>query len=292
MPIKTKKISLQRTRINKDKDSKTTENVDYDYDINNLLDIIDLKLQLASKTSKLKENINSGLGILLENEIKYQNTFVIEKDKYNPKNINLEYDPLIEILKDLGLTPSSDTKSNHLFGIINKKYYEAKFLLLNDFQFIDDFKNKFSLYNNLKLCFPRHYNTYYPKTFLLNTNTYWNENFHNKIYIARPIGGGSGLDIVIVYNESTFNKAKKLIYEPHYKSGVSLTEYITNPMLIRGRKFHCRAYLMFTLFDNKFRAYLLDKGEIFILQRISIKMQIGQIKIFMIHILNHHIETI
>ena len=259
MPINTKKkLLVRRTRINKN--NNTADSADNLDDITNLLDIMDLKHQLTSNKNSMLENNKSTLGILFEPEFKYQNTFVMDKD--GSKNIFLEYDPLIKILEGLGLTRSSDTKSNHLFGIINKKYYDTKFLLLNDFQFIDDFKNKFSLYNNLKICFPHHYNTYYPQSFLLNTHTYWNADFHNKIYIARPIGGGTGIDVIIVYNESTFNKAKTLIYKSMYKSGVSLTEYITNPMLIRSRKFHCRAYLMFTLFNNKFRAYLLKESQI------------------------------
>ena len=115
----------------------------------------------------------------------------------------------------------------------------------------------------MKTCFLHHYNKYYPQSFILNTNTYWNADFHNKIYIARPISSCSGVDIIIVYNESTFNKAKTLIYKSMYKSGISLTEYITNPMVIRGRKFHCRSYFMFTLFNNKFRAYLLKQSQIY-----------------------------
>ena len=258
MPINTKKkILVRRTRINKDNNPEDSDN--NQDDITNLLNIMDLKQQLSTKKSMI-ENNKSTLGILFKPELKYQNTFVIDKDV--DKHVDLEYDLLIKLLEDLGLTRSSDTKLNHLFGIINKKYYNTKFLLLNDFQFISDFENKFSLYNNLKMCFPHHYNTYYPQSFLLNTNTYWNEDFHNKIYIARPIGGGTGIDVIIVYNESTFNKAKTLIYKPMYKSGVSLTEYITNPLLIRGRKFHCRAYLMFTLFNNKFRAYLLKQSQV------------------------------
>ena len=259
MTIKTKKkILVRRTRSNKDNNSEdSVDNLD---NTTNLLGIMDLKHQLSKKKSILANN-KLPLSILFKQELKYQNTFVIDKDV--DKHVDLEYDLLIKLLEDLGLTRSSDTKANHLFGIINKKYYNTNFLLLNDFQFIADFENKFSLYNNLKICFPHHYNTYYPQSFILNTNTYWNADFHNKIYIARPISSCSGADIIIVYNESTFNKAKTLIYKPLYKSGISLTEYITNPMVIRGRKFHCRAYLMFTLFNDKFRAYLLKESQIY-----------------------------
>ena len=258
MSINTKKnLLVRRTRSNKDNNS--TDSVNNLDNTSNLLDIMDLKHQLSTKKSIL-ENNKLPLDILFKQELKYQNTFVIDKDV--DKHVDLEYDILIKLLEDLGLTRSSDTKANHLFGIINKKYYNTNFLLLNDFQFIADFENKFSLYNNLKICFPHHYNTYYPQSFILNTNTYWNENFHNKIYIARPINSCAGVDVVIVYNEETFNKAKTLIYKPLYKTGVSLTEYITNPLLIRGRKFHCRAYLMFTLFNNKFKTYLLKESQI------------------------------
>ena len=123
---------------------------------------------------------------LEKRDIKYSNTFVIEKSKMY---MGLNYDILAKILKEYGLKQSSDPNENHLFGIINYKFYQTNFFLLNGFQFIDIIENKYKLYLNLNMHFPHYYNTHYPKSFLLNATTLWNNiKTQNSVYIARPIG--------------------------------------------------------------------------------------------------------
>jgi hypothetical protein len=240
------------------------------------LDIFLLKKELlekkiiSKKTSETIESIHKLqhepiheiLKYKLYPEIKYNNTYVLEIDKIGTKNPELNYNILINILDSLGLKRSSDPKSNHLFGIISKKFYSTQFFLLNNFQFIRDFNNKYSLYKYLNLCFPLHYTKNYPNSFLLHSNLDYKD-ISTKIYIARPISGFSGKDIIIIHNQETLERAKANLYKLEYKTGVSLTEYITNPMLIKGRKFHFRAYIMFTLINNIFKAYLLDIGGIY-----------------------------
>jgi hypothetical protein len=87
MTIKTKKkLLVRKTKSNKDNNSK--DNVDNLDDSTNLLDIMDLKNQLSKKKSIL-ENNKLPLDVLFDPELKYQNTFVIDKD--GSKNIYLEY---------------------------------------------------------------------------------------------------------------------------------------------------------------------------------------------------------
>jgi hypothetical protein len=201
------------------------------------------------------------ISMLQKKDIKYSNTFVIEKSAWYP---GIKYDKLIKILIDLGLKKSDDPKANHLFGIINSKFYQTDFFILNGFQFIDIFTNKYSLFLNLQLYFPTHYNSTYPKSFLLKPITMWNDIKNiNTVYIARPIDSSCGIDIIKVYDQQTLSKTKQLLYNDKYINGISMTEYITNPMLYEGRKMHIRAYMLFSLINKEFKSYLFDTMKLF-----------------------------
>jgi hypothetical protein len=192
--------------------------------------------------------------------LKFNNTFVIEKSLMNPL---LDYTYLIKILKSYGLIQSYNTNDNHLFGIINNKFYDTNFFLLNNFQMVDSIANKFNLYFNLKSYYNDFFKKYYPDSFYLDIDMKWKD-IKNNIYIARPISGESGQDIEIVYDENTFENSKKILLNPKYSStGVSLTEYVQNPLLYDGKKMHLRCYFLITLINNTFNSYLLDVGCIY-----------------------------
>jgi hypothetical protein len=218
-----------------------------------------LKNNIKKDTKKEKELIDK----LDKNNIKYSNTFVIEYSLMNP---GLEYDNLIKILEGYGMVKSNNPMQNHLFGIIDYKFYNSEFYLLNGLQFIDSIKDKYSLYLNLQLHFPEHYYKTYPHSFLLTANTKWTDiqKKPDNVFIARPINSDQGKDIVKVWNNDTLDKAKELLYINKYVNGISLTEYIINPLLYNGRKMHLRAYMAFTLINNEFKTYLLDVAKIFI----------------------------
>ena len=230
-------------------------------------DVLKFKKELQNliKTNKQKKSsksIEEEQIILLEKkDSKYSNTFVIEKSKMY---MGLEYNILSKILKEYGLKQSSNPNENHLFGIINSKFYQTNFFLLNGFQFISTIENKYQLYLNLNMYFPHYYNSHYPTSFLLHANTLWN-NIKNQsdVYIARPIGSYQGTDIIKVYDQNTLQQAKRLLYIDKYPDGVSMTKYITNPMLYEGRKMHIRAYMLLTMINNKFNSYLFNIMEIF-----------------------------
>jgi len=229
-------------------------------------DVLKFKKELNSivnfsKKDKTSYKIDKHIDNLQKKNIKYSNTFVIEKSAWYP---GIKYDKLIKILKEYGLKQSSDPNENHLFGIINSKFYQTEFLILNGFQFIDVFENKYSLYLNLHLFFPIHYNNTYPQSFSLKPTTTWNDiKKKNNVYIARPIDSGCGIDIIKVYDEQTLQMTKKLLYKDKYINGISITEYITNPMLYEGRKMHLRAYMLFTMINNQFNSYLFKTMKLF-----------------------------
>jgi hypothetical protein len=227
-------------------------------ELNSRLSILDKKIEQKSdidNTFKFADSIDR------LNNIKYNNTYIIENSKINPKNFLLDYKLLIKILEEYGLKRSNDPKGNHMFGIINEDYYNTQFYLLNNFENIDSFDEKYNLYFNLKLHFPTHYFNNYPNSFMLSSILTWND-IKNRIYIARPIAGLGGEGIILIHNPETLKEAQTLLIKKYSNQGISLTEYITNPLLIEGRKLHLRAYMLFTLINNTFKSYLLDSGWI------------------------------
>jgi hypothetical protein len=196
-----------------------------------------------------------------DTKIKYNNTFVIEYE--HNQNPSLDYTNLIKILTQNGLKQSFNPRENHILGIITSKYYETKFLLLNNFQFVKDISDKYTLYINLQTFFPDHYNKNYPKSFLLTEKTTFTD-LDNKIYISRPIAEYAGNNITIISNEKELENAKKLMLNSRYSSGLSLTEYVSNLVKYKGRKMHLRAYCCITLINNVFNSYLLDVGGIYL----------------------------
>jgi hypothetical protein len=223
----------------------------------------------SKKTKKLipnkiarKTNQNIDLIEAIEkNNIKYENTFIIEKSLMNP---GLDYTTLIKILEQYGLKQSTDPNKNHLFGITNKYFYNTEFYLINNFQFDNSISDKYTLYINLEFFFPDYYNNNYPRSIYLQSTTNWKDlSKLNNVFICRPIDSDQGIDIIKVYDEKTLEYAKMLLYKEKYINGASLTEYITNPILYDGRKLHLRCYVLFTYINNEFNSYLFDIAEIF-----------------------------
>jgi hypothetical protein len=222
------------------------------------------KIKLSSKAIDIKDDSNKILSILdthNQTDIKYKNTYIIQQFS-KPKNPGLDFKYFHKILQNYGLKESTNPKDNHLFGIISEQYYNTNFLLLNNFYDIESFRNKYYLYFNLKFHFPLHYKEHYPNSFLLDINTKLSK-LENKLYIARPISGGLGNDIIIVNNQQTLENAKNLLIKQYYLHGISLTEYVTNPLLYIGRKMHLRAYMLFTIINNTFKSYLWEYARIF-----------------------------
>lgn len=221
------------------------------------------KKELEGKLSKIKhyDKLYYVKSLEIADNLKYTNTYVLETEQLFPKNEGLEYKYLIKILESYGIKRSRNQNANHLFGIINDKFYNTKFYLMNNFDNINSFDNKYYFYFNLKYHFQDYYQSNYPNTFILDSNTSWNY-IKNKIYIARPINGCGGKGIINIYSPETLEQAKDMLLTKIGSKGISLTEYATNPLLIKGRKLHLRAYLLITLINNTFKTYLLDYGRI------------------------------
>lgn len=213
-----------------------------------------LSKQLEKLSSRQTQKYNKNT-----DNLKYTNTFVIE---YSSRNPLLNYDYLIKKLESYGLKQSKEPKANHLFGIISNKFYETNFNLLNNFQLTKYIEDKFNLFVNMEMYFTEFYNKNYPKSFMLLQYHKW-EDLKNELYIARPIEGEAGHDIIVIDNKANFQKTQKILMNPKY-SGISLTQYVKNPLLFNGHKMHLRVYFAITLINNVFNSYLLDEGCIYI----------------------------
>jgi hypothetical protein len=87
-------------------------------------------------------------------------------------------------------------------------------------------------------------------------------------YILRPIDSFSGRDIFYISTEQELNKAIAF-YNSHknyrgvtYANNVIASEYIINPMLFKGYKFHMRVYYLISYINNKFASFMLEMGKI------------------------------
>jgi len=89
-------------------------------------------------------------------------------------------------------------------------------------------------------------------------------------YILRPIYAFGGSGILYVHNPNDLQKALKYynthkdirnrIYSPQE---ITVSKFITNLLLFKGRKFHLRMYYMVAILEGEISCFLLDKGEIF-----------------------------
>lgn len=83
------------------------------------------------------------------------------------------------------------------------------------------------------------------KEFVPNVQPLENFVYQEGVYIVKPIGrASSGEGITVVASASDLDKAHKKVYSK-WKKGI-VCQYINNPLLYEGKKFHLRVYLFVT----------------------------------------------
>jgi len=170
---------------------------------------------------------------------KYENGLLLEYllikyAKYNMKQIYKE-EPYIDILHRF-----RDRGNRRL----NVSYY-VKSTLLNEFASDHGIRDKHTLYFNMLKYNSKMTNDFFCKTYLLKDIKNIND-----VYILRTFGkftSGGGKNIYIVENTKQLNIIKKKININDYIA----TEYITNPLLFKNRKFHIRVPFIITYINNK-----------------------------------------
>ncbi len=201
--------------------------------------------------------------------INYNNIYVIFQANVDKNSFS--FDMLRNELNDLGLEEKNieDGTSNPKFvwfryittddSVIRAKYYKTPIYCISVLDNNSCITDKYLLYNNMNKLYPDEVDDFMAPSFKLALNTKY---IPNNIYIARPVNNlktnlraASGLDVIVYNSEKTLNDAKKLLY--NYDK-VIVSNYITNPLLFKGKKFHLRTYMIVTLFNGVFSSYMFD----------------------------------
>ena len=135
----------------------------------------------------------------------------------------------------------------------------------------DAISNKQLLYQNMKKYFPKICSKHMAKTYLLkdinslkdinffekelsdmsssqeittSEDSFMSEEMLQKIYIVKPVGHGAcaGVGVTVVTNDKELEEARKELSKRF--RNIIVSEYIQNPLLYEGRKFHIRMYLL------------------------------------------------
>ena len=157
---------------------------------------------------------------------------------------------------------------NPIENIIDKRFNNVKSNLRN---IINDDKtkcidNKSILYKNMMLECNRLAKKHLALTFLIND--YKQYDFNGIYYILRPIDSFAGKDIFYISskkeldNAITYYNKTKNYRSVIYGNNVIASEYIINPLLFNGYKFHLRMYYLISYIDNIFNSFFLEEGDI------------------------------
>ena len=213
----------------------------------------------------------------------FKNKYILFPQK--GPNISRELDPLflIKSLTKCGLTQSDLYSSmgcklaflwcpvifnNNLFSNLKKQHYNTLFYLANMLDNLNHISEKNALYMKLKARFPSEYLNFLAKSFTLTLNTKYS---NSEILIAKPINllsflqrnirynAFSGTDIIVIDSNEKMEEAKKLLKK---YDNVLISNYITNPLLFKTRKFHFRSVFIISLIHDTYNAYFLDTSRI------------------------------
>ena len=154
-------------------------------------------------------------------------------------------------------------------NVLDKRAYKLNCYLTNIIA-VEKLKcvtNKGLLFKNISKLEPNIAKKHLADTFVINN--YSKYDFANsKYYILRPVESFAGKDILYVSSRMELNNAIKF-YNTNknnkgmvYGSNVIASEYIINPLLFRGYKFHLRMYLIISYIDKIFNSFFMEEGDI------------------------------
>jgi hypothetical protein len=204
-------------------------------------------------------------------KIKYNKTFILSM-----RDDGTEYNTDIfrNLIKKLGLTetknPNEPTSYIHLQhmknSVYDKKYFNTPTYLIN---LLDENKkvitNKYNLYTNFEKQYPEICARYMAKTW--NITKFDDNKLDGKsVFIVRPVGIGaySGVAVQVVTTNYELDKVlESALVKLAYYPKIIISEYIVNPMLWEGKKFHIRAYLLASIINDIYATWFYDFYEIF-----------------------------
>lgn len=223
-------------------------------------------LQTKKQTLKIKSSSITNKTI----KGKYDKTFIISSAKIR----GLLYTPLQHYLMQHGYKEISDPNGKPFLlflqemenNKLNTAYYNTSCYIMNQF---DDSKeiitNKANLYANFKRGFPEKCSEFMADSwslheFIKNRDLKKRITNDHEVFIIRPAGRGafSGKDIYVVNNKVQLENA---IQNTRKYRTVLISKYITNPLLLDGKKFHLRVYYGVSLINGQLRGKMFDFYE-------------------------------
>jgi hypothetical protein len=214
----------------------------------------------------------------------FNNKFIIILADYIVKDFNevdFHFSEMMRYLKKYGLEfeefySTVGTKPAFIFFAYDEpinyqlttQHYNTLAYCANTLDSIDNINNKSNLFFYLKKLYPNNYTNFIADSFLLSPTTKYTP---GKIYIARPVYeinpntgkkkiiAFSGRDIIYITNPETLAAAKRLIGK---YDNVLISDYISNPLLFKGRKFHLRVYLIITYINSVVKTHFFSDSYI------------------------------
>jgi hypothetical protein len=198
---------------------------------------------------------------LVENSKKHKN---IPKTYILSVSAGLDYQQIRNILKDWKEIKIHQVMKKQYIdliyvdgGIKDKRLYNINCRvksLLNETKFI--ITNKWNLYVNMKKYFPEETKKYMVLTRTLDEIT---EIKDDEILLIKPVGRNAyaGKDIICVTKFDEIKEAEITLKK--YPQTIAVN-YIKNPLLIDGKKFHIRSYMLVT--QEPFNVLLFNKSKI------------------------------
>ena len=216
----------------------------------------------------------------------FNNKFIIVSSEFLAKILDdVEYQNLIKNLKkynlkftDLYSTPGMQSAfiwyasylPSYATVSIIVQHYNTIAYLGNAIDSTDNINDKQQLFFLLKKLYPDEYLNFLADSFLLTNKTEYKKG-SGGIFIARPvtelnpvtkqkkIKAASGKDIIYITDTRSLQKAKELLER---YDNVLISQYIRNPLLFKGKKFHLRIYFVITWINDVIKTYLFDEAYI------------------------------
>jgi len=205
----------------------------------------------------------------------FDNNFIIISSEYITKNTFTFNQFLIDNFKKYNLKfqdfySTIGTKPALIFFSLEEniendivaQHYNTLAYCANTLASLQNINNKSTLFYLSKKLYPTEYNDFLAESFDLRRDTEYKP---GKIYIVRPVRAidpktkkklivaHSGKDIMYVTDAKTLEAAKKLLIS--YDT-VLVSDYIRNPLLFKGRKFHIRIFYIIVYENSTLKTYL------------------------------------
>lgn len=194
------------------------------------------------------------------------NTFLFQSNYFDPAVLERIF------LKRSNWRKYDETKDTSItYFYVDASYFFSKLYhtLPSDIKNITDgreiFSNKSNFHEIFKTTFPTIHNKYMMNYYNITITNYSNvpkHIFNNSIYIIKPNSGslGEGIEVLTSYHD--FLKYVNNTGYVYKKNGWVLEEYIIDPLLFDGLKFHLRMYALYTVMRAKRNIYLFKYGKI------------------------------